>query len=206
MNKRNPDSSAILQVLLDIADSGYGRMRVDDLITKVSTDAPTRKALDAKWHAHQYPSKKIVFTQINIEQRLMHLSDTALKVLLFLGMYCGQSGLIKVSKSTIGTATNIKRTSAAHAIKELIACGAIAIHTAPVRHDASIYAVNPSLFKKGRRIAGETAKFLELAAVPDDDYILNQKQDLVVRSETVTNGIVSYQNVSIESPSGEDQS
>ena len=160
-NSRNPNSNSILQALIDLKDcGGYGDMSLDHIITKISGDRKLQKDLQAKWNAHAYPEKDMVYSQLSTTQALMRLSPSACKVLIFLGIYCAQSTLIKVSYPVLEVATEIKRTALREAVRELVDCGAIRVHTKPARHEAPIYSVDPALISKGVRRQSKQTEYM----------------------------------------------
>lgn len=189
-NSRNPNSNSILQALLDLKDcGGYGEMTLDHIITKISGDRKLQKDLQAKWNAHAYPERDMVYTQLSMEQALMQLSPRACKVMIFLGMYCAQSTLIKVSYPVLEVGTGIKRTALREAIQELEDCGVIRIHTKPARHEAPIYSVDPAVINKGvRRTSKETEYMAALTSggFPKSRYLTETYNPaLVVRCDTI---------------------
>lgn len=182
MNKRNPTNNAILQACLDIVDSGYGTMSVNDFVTKISTDPKLLKDMQAVWNRHTYPDKSIKWVSITKTDLLMTLSPNAMQVLVFLGMYCHQSTLIQVTYSVLSAITGIKPTKLREAVKELIGSGCIKVAKSSARHDAPIYAVNPALIKAGAR-AKKDSGFTQGLHVAD--YILKRTPELIVQETTI---------------------
>jgi len=113
----------------------------------------------------------------------MSLSDTALKVLIFLGMYAHQSTLVQISYKDMSILTGIKLTQLRQAIKELIGAGCLRVDAPSVRHSAPIYAVNSAIINKGKRHnrKGSTAGF----ATDPDRYLLKREPEMLVQQETV---------------------
>lgn len=187
-NSRNPNSNSILQALLDLSDSGFAK-QVDPIIAKISGDRKLQKDLQAKWDAHAYPEKSMVYAQLTITQALMDLSPQACKILLLLGSYASQTGLVQVSYPTLETATSIKRTMVREAIQELKDCGLIRVRVKPVRHEAPIYSVNPGAISKGARRQSRGTEYksaLIHSGFPKDKYLLDTyAPSLVIKCDTV---------------------
>ena len=184
MGNRNPSNNSILQALLDATDCGLGTLTIDQAITKLSSSSKLRTTLQAKWNAHAYPEKSMDWTQLVKAQQLMTLSDTALKLLAFMGMYAHQSTLLQVSYKDLVTFTGIKDRMLRTAVKELKDSGCIRVEKPSVRHAAPIYAVNPALISKGTRRKGKTLDFVERLD-GCQDYILRRSLPLLVQQETV---------------------
>lgn len=185
MSKRNPSNNAILQAMLDASDTGYGTMTIDQFITKLSSDARLRKAMQAKWNGHSYPEKSMVYTQLTIEQRIFSLSDPAFKLISLLGSYCHQNGLIQVRKQDAMATLKVSESTVKRALSELITCGALRIALPSVQHSAPIYAVNPALLNKGTRRKADEITFASKLNISPGNYILNQELPLQARIETI---------------------
>lgn len=189
-NSRNPNSNSILQALLDLKDcGGYGEMTLDHIITKISGDRKLQKDLQAKWDAHAYPEKKMTYAQLTITQALMDLSPQACKILLLLGSYASQTGLVQVSYPTLETVTGIKRTMVREAVQELKDNGLILIRVKPIRHEAPIYCVDPGTIVKGARRQSRTTEYKSAligGGFPKDKYLLDTYSPaLVIKCDTV---------------------
>lgn len=200
-NRRNPNSNSVLQALLDATDSGLGELTIDAAITKLSGDPKLRAALQKKWNAHAYPNKSLVWTQLVKDQRLMTLTDPALKALAFMGMYCSQTGLIQVSRKDLTAATGVKSTTLTSALKELQDCGAIRVAVPAVRHAAPIYAVNPGICNKGTRRTGDKEAFeAHIVGAKGPSYLLNRELPLCVQEDTVYDGEMMYNRITMLRP------
>lgn len=184
MGNRNPNSNSVVQALLDVADVGLGSMTVDQVITRLSGDSKLRTSLQNKWNGHAYPERSMEWAQLTKSQQLMGLTDTALKLLVFMGMYAHQSTLLQVSLNDLVTFTGIKKTSLREALKELLDCGCIRVEKPSVRHAAPIYAVNPAIVNKGTRRKSDISSFASKVG-GCRDYILQQDLPIVVQQETV---------------------
>ena len=182
-NSRNPNNNSILQALIDLSDSGFAAM-ADPIITKISGDRKLQKDLQAKWDAHAYPEKSMVYAQLTITQALMDLSPQACKVLLLLGSYASLTGLVQVSYPTLETVTGIKRTMVREAVQELKDHGLIRIRVKPARHEPPIYCIDPGVivikfqkFDGCLRAHNATSQVDHdtdtIAAVCPDDSVLN---------------------------------
>lgn len=183
-SSRNPTSNSVLQAFLDARDSGLGTLTIDQAITRMSSDAKLRSALQAKWNAHAYPERVMEWAQLAKSQQLMTLSDEALKLLTFMGMYAHQSTLLQVSYKDLCTFTGIKKTRLRESIKELTDCGCIRIEKPSIRHAAPIYAVNPAIINKGTRRKTDASDFAaKIGGCPD--YILRRDLPILVQQETV---------------------
>lgn len=191
-NKRNPSSNAVLQALLDAADSGYGTMTINQLIAKLSSDSKLRQDMQAKWDGHAYPDKSMVYAQLGIDQRLFTLSDAGYKLITLLGMYCHQSGRIQAKLDDICAAIKVGRTSAKHAITELRECGAITVDVPASRHAAPIYRVDPALVHKGVRKRSDVSDYVARLTIKPEQYILSRELDMVVQTDTVRSGATLY--------------
>lgn len=200
-NKRNPDSNSILQALLDLTDRGMGTWKVDDLITRISTDPKLRADLQKAWNAHAYPEKTMVYAQLSIDQRLFTLSDAAYKIITLMGMYCHQSGgLIQAKLDDICAAVKVGRTSAKAAVAELRKCGALDIAVPSIRHAAPIYRVNPALINKGTRRNTDVSAFTAQLLINPSDYILNKDPELVVQTDIIRNADIVYNKLYLVPP------
>lgn len=202
-NSRNPNSNSIVQALLDASDLGYGTMTVDQLITKTSTDGKLRAALQAKWNAHAYPDKAMEWAQLTKSQTLMTLSDPALKILTFFGMYCHQSTLLQVSLKDLAAATGIKDRTLRYAMKELSECGCIRIEKPSAQHAAPIYSVNPAIINKGTRRRSEMSEFCDKLSC--SDYLLTRDLPLIVQTQTICQeqldgSKIAYNRVALVTP------
>lgn len=149
-NNKNPGHNSILQALLDLKDGGHGDLTVDTLIQKISTDRKLADNLQAKWDAHHYPERSITFTRMTIADQYMLLSDTALRVLILMGLRSHQSGLIQISRADLCALTGLKETAIKSAIKTLTEHGCIAVKVPAIRHTPPIYEVNKKLFAQGK--------------------------------------------------------
>ena len=185
MSGRNPNKNSVLQALLDCADSGYENMTVAQLITKISSDAKCRNALQEKWNGHSYPEKSLTWMQYTIDQHAFMLSDTAFKVVTLLAMYCHQSGLIQIKKRDVMTTLNISESSVKRAFAELAACGVLRIESPAVRHSAPVYRVSPALFNKGVRRQTDVAEFTAKLDVSPSKYLFNKELSLQAHVETI---------------------
>ena len=199
-NIRNPDSNSVLQALLDLTDRGMGTWKVDDLITRISTDPKLRADLQKAWNAHAYPEKAMVYAQLGIDQRLFELSDAGYKVISLLGMYCHQSGLIQAKLDDICAAVKVGRTSAKAAVAELRKCGALDIAVPSIRHAAPVYRVNPALINKGTRRNTDVSAFTAQLSIDPGDYILNKDPELVVQTDIIRNADIVYNKLYLVPP------
>lgn len=150
MSEANPKHNSVLQALLDLHDVGYGGLTVDALIQKLATDRKAADALQDKWDAHMYPEKSMTFTRATIADQYMSLSDPALRVLLFMGLRCHQTGLIQVSMADLASLTKLKLRATQAAVKALVEAGCISVKIQSVRHTPPVYEVNRALFAKGK--------------------------------------------------------
>lgn len=189
-NSRNPNSNSVLQALLDLKDcGGYGEMTLDHIITKISGDRKLQKDLQAKWDAHAYPEHSMVYAQLTITQALMNLSPQACKILLLLGSYASQTGLVQVSYPTLETVTDIKRTMVREAVQELKDHGLIRVRIKSARHSAPIYCVDPGVIAKGSRRQSRATEYRSAligGGFPKNQYLLdNYSPSLVIKCDTV---------------------
>lgn len=189
-NSRNPNSNSILQALLDLKDcGGYGDMTLDHIVTKISGDRKLQKDLQAKWDAHAYPEKSMVYAQLTITQALMDLSPQACKILLLLGSYASQTGLVQASYPTLEAVAGIKRTMIREAVQELKNHGLIRVRVKPARHDPPIYCVDPGLISKGARRQSRSTEYKSALigdGFPKDKYLLDTyAPSLVIKCDTV---------------------
>lgn len=199
-NKRNPNSDPYLQMALDMADRGLGKLDMDSLIIKLRNDPKFAADMQKVWNSHRYPEKSLVWAQLGIEQQLFKLPDAAFKVLIFLGMYCHQTGLVQVKLGDICTALDIGRTLAKQCITTLRSCGAIDIAIPSVRHAAPIYRVNPLLVNKGSRRKADATDFTAALQISPDAYILNQDADLVIQTDAVRTDAIAFNRVYLVPP------
>ena len=187
-NSRNPNNNSILQALIDLSDSGFAAM-ADPIITKISGDRKLQKDLQAKWDAHAYPEKSMVYAQLTITQALMDLSPQACKVLLLLGSYASLTGLVQVSYPTLETVTGIKRTMVREAVQELKDHGLIRIRVKPARHEPPIYCIDPGVIVKGSRRQSRATEYKSAligGGFPKDKYLLDVfSPSLVIKCDTV---------------------
>ena len=187
-NSRNPNNNSVLQALLDLSDSGFAK-QVDPIIAKISGDRKLQKDLQAKWDAHAYPDKSMVYAQLTITQALMDLSPQACKVLLLLGSYASQTGLVQASYPTLEAATGIKRTAVGEAVQELRDRGLIRVRVKPARHEAPIYCVDPGVIVKGARRQSRATEYKSAligGGFPKDQYLLDTyAPPLVIKCDTV---------------------
>lgn len=149
-DNKNSGHNSILQALLDLKDSGCGDLTINTLIQKISTDRKLAENLQSKWDSHQYPSRSITFARMTIADEYMLLSDSALRVLVLMGLRSHQSGLIQISRADLCALTRLKETAIKSAIKTLTECGCIAVKIPAVRHTPPIYEINSKIFAKGK--------------------------------------------------------
>ena len=167
-NKKNPTSSTILQVLLDLKANGYENMTVDEMINYLQQEKGVLESLDKQWSNRLYSDSSMKWASITILPALMNLSPEALKVLVLMGIYADQTSLIRVTKNVITQVTGIKTTALKSALRELEDCGAIRVEVKHVRHTAPIYRVNGNIIAVGRR-----NKVFNFDG-PKDKYLLRQ--------------------------------
>lgn len=186
-NKRNPTNNAILQALIDCEDAGLATMKVADLIVKINNDSQLRTSLQTTWNRHAYPETSMSFAQLTIGDYLMTLSDTELKLAIFLGLHCHQSGLIQISIPNLVSLTGIKRTTCLTALRSLQSCGAIRKWRTSSRHDANIWQVNPAFMLKGVRSNAKAHAYNAAIsdAVKPEDYLLRRQRSLVAHERIV---------------------
>lgn len=151
MNNDNKNNNSILQALLDLKSGGHGDLTVDTLIQKISTDKKLADNLQAKWDAHHYPERSITFARMTIADEYMLLPDTALRVLILIGLRSHQSGLIQISRADLCALTGLKETAIKSAIKTLTECACIAVKVPAIRHTPPIYEINSKIFAKGKQ-------------------------------------------------------
>lgn len=151
MSKPNPQNNSIIQALIDLKNTGHGKQTVDNLIELLNSDKKQADELQNRWNGHLYPTKKMTFTQVTISDDYFHLPDTALRILLILGMYSGKTGLIQVSKSDIMALTGLKQTSIKTGLKILTDHGFIRVAQPSARHAAPVYEINRKYFAQGDR-------------------------------------------------------
>ena len=199
-----------MQALLDLKDMGLGTMTIDQAFTKVSNDPRLRNALQAKWNSHAYPERSMEWAQLTKAQQLMTLSDEALKVLTFMGMYAHQSTLLQVAYKDLCCFTGVKRTRLREAIKELVDCGCVRIEQPSVRHAAPIYAVNPSIINKGARRKSSAADFAKkISGDGCSDFILTRKLPVLVQQEAIyqdvgDGNVIAFNRLTPALPSSDD--
>ena len=206
-NSRNPNNNSILQGLLDLKDcGGYGEMTLDHIITKITGDRKLQSDLQAKWDAHAYPERSMVYAQVTITQAYMDLSPQACKVLLLLGIYASQTSLVQVSYPTLEAATGIKRTMVREAVQELKDHGLIRVRVKPIRHEAPIYCVDPGAISKGARRQSRGTEYksaLFKGGFPKDKYLLDTYSPALaikcdtVRSEDPDGEPIRYNTISL---------
>ena len=189
-----------MQALLDLADHGMSHYKVEELITKISSDRKLRADLQATWNRHAYPERSMTYAQAAIQQTLYTLTPEAYMVLGLLGMYCHQSGLIQVRYDDIVTATGIKRTTCRASLTELRDCGALTVAVPSKRHAAPIYRVNPALYHKGTRRTSAAADFAAGLDIPAERYILNRELELIVETDTIHSGDLTYNTLRLVKP------
>lgn len=192
MSKRNPYNSPHVQAILDMMDRGMQTFKVAEAYTRLNSDTPLRTDLKKVWASHLYPEKSMVYAQLGMHQQLYSLSDAALRIIMLLGMYCHQSGLIQAKLDDICTAVSVGRSSAKKAITELCECGALIIKVPSAQHSAPIYRVNPRLMHKGARRKSCIADFESELSIPPEKYIFNQDPALVAKTDTVRTDTMTY--------------
>lgn len=192
-NKKNPTSNPAIQVLLDLKDLGYG-MQVAPLLSLLEGNRKLQSDVQKKWNAHMYHEKDMVFMQMTLSQAYMTLSGDAVKLLVFLGNYAHQTGLLRVSQKDLEAATMIKRTMLRRALKELVEAGAIAVAVPSARHAAPVYMVNPDVIVKGNRKATRNFKSGASGAA---QYLLNRQPELRVVSTTVNTGEMIFNDITV---------
>lgn len=192
MSNRNPDNNTVVQALLDLADRGMGNWKVDELITRLNTDPKLRADVQRAWNAHAYPERSIVYTQLGLYQQMYSLSDAAMRIIMLLGMYCHQSGLVQAKLNDMSAAVQVSRSSAKKAITELCDCGALMISVPSAQHSAPIYRVNPALMHKGTRRRSNIAAFETELTIEPQKYILNRRPELLVQTDIVRTETFAY--------------
>lgn len=191
--KNKQFTCAQFQALKDLKEAGafVGTTTLDDMIAKLSGGSrdivKLNKSMQAKWDSHQYPDSSIVYVQLTNDPRLTCLSCEALSVLVLLGTNCLQTGLVKITIDKICMLTGLRRTKAKEAIKELKACGAIAVFAKSMRHEAPIYSVDPKIINVGKRITVQHKQHMQYVD-PGAQYLLNQepKWDTIRKATTMT--------------------
>lgn len=163
-------------------------MKVSELITKINEDEQLRSDLQARWNRHDYPDSSIVFAQLTIGDYLMVLSDTQIKLAIFLGMHCSQMGLIQISLADIVALTSIKRSSAQQALSALQQCGAIYKYRESKRHAAPIWLIDPAFMRAGKRSLRAEAKYKALidGKIKPQDYLFQRQPELVAHKRRET--------------------
>lgn len=151
-NKDNPHDNPIVQALIDLRKCDPALTKtLDPLIAKVNNDRKLIQATEREWDGHMYNPKSIRFVQLSILGGLWRLSPNALKVLLLLGCYASQSGLIRVKVPLLAQIAGMSQNTVRDALQALDKCGAVRIAKKAVRHSAAIYKVNEAVINIGKR-------------------------------------------------------
>lgn len=186
-NSQNPDNSAIIQVLLDLEAAGF-KSNVDPVITKLKSDKKLSKDLEARFLARSYANDKVKYTQLTIDQHLMELTDPALRILTFLGMYCSQEGMVSVKLDTLAKAAKQSLNTTRKAISELKKRGLLAERDGAKRHEPALWQVHPGVIHSGKRFAvrRQADDFVNsTSSCQGKDYLLQQKLPLVIQQDSV---------------------
>lgn len=183
---RNPDHNPIVQALLDLGDAHLGSMTVQQALAKLSSDRKLRADLGNRYAARGYAQADIKYTRLTIDQRLMDLTPAELKVLVFLGFYCTQEGMISVKLRVMSAACKLSENTIRPCIQGLTAKGLITEVSPPARHESAVWQVNPEVISCGKVMQqGARAKRFAEAAGLGAGYILRGDLDLVVSVDTV---------------------
>lgn len=143
-NKPNPTNNAMLQMCLDLKKRGYGNL-IEDLYTKLSSDADFLNECDAMWRAHRRPNASITYVQHTLHSGLEYLSPYANKLFILLAEAAAAAGLVQASLPDLVYITGMSRTSIQRALRELRECGAISIKETAKQHAATVYEINPCI-------------------------------------------------------------
>lgn len=152
MSKRNPDNNAVVQALLDLADAGMGTLSVSQAIAKLSNDQKLRRDLGTRFNQRGYAADKVTYTQLTIDFSIMGISTAALKVLIFLGLYCTQEGYVSCRQSVIARATKISAKTVWSALQELQKSAFIREIMPAARHAPTVWQVDPGVMHSGKRL------------------------------------------------------
>lgn len=153
MSERNPDSNPIAQGLIDLIDAGCGSLTINQALTKINHDTKLRADLGTQFNQRGYNDDRIKYSQISkdAENRLMKLSNSALKILIFLGLNCNQDGYISCKKNIINKVTGISIRAIPPLIRELKETCCIREAYPSVRHEPPIWQIDPGIIYCGKR-------------------------------------------------------
>lgn len=168
----NPHKSSAIQGLIDLMAVGFKVDTIKALIEELnsSTASDMRRSAQEIWDKRAYSDDTIKWAQLSILDGLMTLSAPALKILMFFGLYSGQTGFVKINYPTIKKITGMTNTAIQKAIKELIACGCVRYEVTPKGSRTPIYQVNQGVINIGRK----NGVFKKSKTIKDKDYILTR--------------------------------
>lgn len=147
----NSNHDPILQALLDLDEAHLGRLSIQDAIKYLQNNKKLAKQLRDRYNARGYAQEKIQYVQLSIHQQLNELDPNALKVLIYLGMYCAQNGWVSIKQADLARVLNMSLNTLRAAIKILIANGLITEKKPVCRHAPAIWQVNPDVLYSGKR-------------------------------------------------------
>lgn len=168
----NPHKSSAVQGLIDLMAVGFKVDTIKALIEELnsSTASNMRKSAQEIWDKRAYSDESIKWAQLSILDGLMTLSAPAIKILMFFGLYSGQTGYMKINYPTIVKLTGMTDKAIKKAIDELIDCGCIRYEVAPRGSRTPVYQVNQGVINIGRK----SGIFEKSKTIKDKDYILTK--------------------------------
>lgn len=135
-------------------------------------------AIDARYAAHRYPEKALVFNRLQRYIGQFNISKTAQAVLFLLVQCSSQDNLVAIPVSVIMLHCGVSDFGCRNALKELQAKGFIALYKKAARHTPNVYMLNLNIIVSGKPPTNADYKeFEELNSMPLDvnksDYTLS---------------------------------
>lgn len=211
MTRRNPDSNPLVQALIDLEDAGMGTLSVSQALIKLNNDQQLRRDLGTRFNQRGYAADKVTYTQLSISSTptIMALSQSAFKVLVFLGMYCSQEGFISCKQTVIGRVTGISSKSVWSALQELTKAACIRVVVPAARHASPIWQVDPGIMHSGKRLL-QKSRARDYADAVRDVKPLPQPQELIPVTTSIYRTLpdgtkLAYYTVDLQPPPAEDE-
>lgn len=185
-NDRNPTNSSILQALLDVEDAGF-KTQLEPVIAKLQSDKKLLQDLETRFQQRGYNQDKIKYTQLTIDERLVRLSNNATNVLLYLGMFCSQNGLVSIKLDELATATACgSKDTARRAVKQLMDNGLLVEIDGKRRHEPPVWQVHPGVIHSGKRMTVTTQVHDFMAKVkPGTKNLFREELPLVTQQDSI---------------------
>lgn len=157
-NPSNPNSSSVLQMLLDCqTQGGWPAEALNQMIEAAKADPKLCKATDKLYSSHRYPEKTILWTKHRRDNELPRvLSPEEVTILATIERYVDQSNLVQISSRMLSKAASLNDRTVRNGIESLLSKGCIAIHTPGTRNRAAIYMLNPAIATMGNSTAWVT--------------------------------------------------